>query len=89
MRPRGTLELTPAALAHRQDNYGVKSSDSEARVKAVYAELDLAREFEQYEQDSYARINALIDAIPAQGSQDGLKREVYQSFLAKVYKRQK
>ncbi|BGP42592.1 Farnesyl pyrophosphate synthetase [Rhodotorula kratochvilovae] len=71
------------------ENYGVKSSESEARVKAVYEELGLAREFEQYEADSYARINALIDAIPAEGSADGLKREVYQSFLAKVYKRQK
>lgn len=76
-------------LALPQDNYGVKSSESEARVKAVYKELELAREFEQYEADSYKRINALIEEIPAEGSQDGLKREVFQSFLAKVYKRQK
>lgn len=72
-----------------QENYGVKNSESEARVKAVYQELELAREFEEYEHDSYTRINGLIDAIPAEGSADGLKREVYQSFLAKVYKRQK
>ncbi|GAA5938130.1 hypothetical protein JCM3775_005351 [Rhodotorula graminis] len=71
------------------ENYGVKNPESEARVKAVYRELELAREFEEYEHDSYTRINGLIDAIPAEGSADGLKREVYQSFLAKVYKRQK
>ncbi|GAA5884873.1 hypothetical protein JCM3774_002119 [Rhodotorula dairenensis] len=71
------------------ENYGVKSSESEARVKSVYQELDLAREFEQYEADSYARLNALIDEIPSEGSHDGLKRQVFQSFLAKVYKRQK
>ncbi|GAA6025496.1 hypothetical protein JCM10207_003381 [Rhodosporidiobolus poonsookiae] len=70
------------------ENYGVKSSDSEARVKAVFVELDLQKRFEQYEADSYERINGLINQIPEQGA-EGLKREVFRAFLAKVYKRQK
>lgn len=85
--PPGLLPPHLPPTRTRQENYGVKSSESEARVKAVYRELDLAREFEQYEADSYARLNQLIDEIPAEGSEDGLKREVFRSFLAKVYKR--
>lgn len=72
-----------------QENYGVKNSESEAKIKAVYKELDLARQFEEYEASSYEQLNKLINEIPAQGSDDGLKREIFQSFLAKVYKRQK
>ncbi|GAA5828829.1 hypothetical protein JCM3766R1_003833 [Sporobolomyces carnicolor] len=71
------------------ENYGVKNSESEAKIKAVYKELDLARQFEEYEASSYEQLNKLINEIPAQGSDDGLKREIFQSFLAKVYKRQK
>lgn len=56
-------------------------------MKALYRDLDLAGEFERYEAESYERLNALIDEIPESGSDDGLKREVFQSFLAKVYKR--
>ncbi|GAA5973176.1 hypothetical protein JCM11641_006307 [Rhodosporidiobolus odoratus] len=71
------------------ENYGVKSSESEARVKAVFVELELKRRFEEYEADSYERINGLINQIPEQGDAAGLKREVFRSFLTKVYKRQK
>lgn len=77
-----------SSLRSSQENYGVKSSDSEAKVKVVFNEIDLKSLFEQYEADSYARINGLIEKIPAEGG-DGLKREVFVAFLAKVYKRQK
>jgi farnesyl diphosphate synthase len=70
-----------------QENYGVKSSESEARVKAVFQELELKQKFDEYEAASYERINGLINQIPEQGTEEGLKREVFQSFLAKVYKR--
>ena len=75
-------------LPHQQDNYGQKNSECEARVKAVFLELELPRRFEEYEADSYKRINALTETIPEEGS-EGLKRAVFRSFLAKVYKRQK
>lgn len=70
-----------------QDNYGQKSSESEARVKAVFLELELPRRFEEYEASSYERINGLIDALDE--SQEGVKKEIFRSFLAKVYKRAK
>jgi farnesyl diphosphate synthase len=52
----------------------------------VYKEIDLTTIFEAYEAESYDKINKLINEIP-EGGADGLKREVFQSFLAKVYKR--
>lgn len=70
-----------------QANYGRKNSESEAQVKAVYKELDLTSLFNAYEAESYAKINGLIEGIPVGGA-EGLKREVFQSFLSKVYRRQ-
>jgi len=72
-----------------QENYGVRNSESEAKIKAVYKELGLAKQFEDYEASSYEQLNKLINEIPEGGSEDGLRREIFQSFLAKVYKRQK
>lgn len=71
-----------------QENYGQKNAASEAKVKAIFADIDLTKLFNEYESASYAKINGLIEAIP-EGGKDGLKREIFQSFLAKVYKRAK
>lgn len=86
-------QLSPFFPAHlcstfHQANYGQKNSESEARVKAVYAEMDLTTRFNTFEAESYAKINGLIEQIPEAGA-DGLKREVFRSFLGKVYKRTK
>lgn len=79
--------FTDASPHSTQENYGVKNSESEARVKAVFVELELKQKFDEYEAASYERINGLINEIPEQGTEEGLKREVFQAFLAKVYKR--
>lgn len=57
-------------------------------MKAVFLELEMPRHFAEYEEASYKKINGLIESIPAEGG-DGLKREVFEAFLAKIYKRQK
>ncbi|RSH82516.1 Farnesyl pyrophosphate synthetase [Apiotrichum porosum] len=71
------------------DNYGKKDAECEARVKALYSQepISIPARFEKYEQESYERLNALINEIDEDKS--GLKREVFTSFLGKVYKRQK
>lgn len=84
--------ISPFALFWADDgykaNYGQRNSTSEAAVKAVYIELGLKADFEKYEEESYKKIIGLIESIPAAGG-DGLKREVFKSFLDKVYKRSK
>lgn len=76
-----------------QDNYGQKNAEAEARVKKVFNDLDIPSLYAKYEQESYDRVIKLIDAVdesPVEGSNGiGMKREVYRSFLNKIYKRQK
>ncbi|KAG6856708.1 hypothetical protein H0H87_001497 [Tephrocybe sp. NHM501043] len=72
----------------------------EARVKEVYEAIDLRKVYADYEQRVYVQLNELIDAIPEEGtvvdekghevtSHAGLKREVFRSFLSKIYGRGK
>jgi farnesyl diphosphate synthase len=72
-----------------QENYGQKNSESEARVKALFSEepISIPERFAKYEQESYERITALIGQVDEKAS--GMKREVFESFLNKVYKRAK
>jgi hypothetical protein len=70
----------------------------------LFTELELPRRYQEYEQATYEKLNALIDAIPE--VEGGLKRDVFRrfvkshrnkhsliieilSFLSKIYKRSK
>ena len=81
---------TPEQRAVVDANYGRKDSACEAKVKRVYEEVGLRERYEKYEQESYEKIVRLMEeGIPA-GAKDGeLKREVFKSFLDKIYKRTK
>lgn len=68
------------------DNYGKKDDVSEQRVKDLFAELDIPKIYEQYEEDTVAQLRKKIDQVD---ESRGLKKEVLSSFLAKVYKRSK
>jgi len=71
------------------ENYGRKSSSSESVVKSIFSSpnVDIPGRFASYEAASYERINALIDRVDEKGT--GMKKEVFRSFLGKVYKRSK
>ena len=73
-------------------NYGRKDSEAEARVKQVFCEVGVDAYYAQYEAEAYARINAVIDAVPEAKSPCGeavLRRAVFRTFLEKIYKRTK
>ncbi|KAH9940624.1 farnesyl-diphosphate synthase [Amylocystis lapponica] len=84
---------TPAQRAVLDANYGRKDAACEARIKALYEELGVRAQYEEYEEQAYKRIMGLIETIPETASaaegQVVLKREVFKSFLDKIYKRQK
>jgi len=83
---------SPEQRAVLDANYGRKDSAAEARVKAIYEELGIRARYAEYEEAAYQRIMALIDTVPDTPSADGqavLKKEVFKSFLDKIYKRQK
>ena len=76
-----TLPVPLYVEVGQQANYGRKDSAAEAKVKAVFKELDLAGKFEAYEADSHKRITSIIDAVD---ESSGVKKEVFTAFLNKV-----
>ncbi|KAI0783522.1 farnesyl-diphosphate synthase [Abortiporus biennis] len=84
---------TPEQRAVLDQNYGRKDAEAEKKVKTVFEEVGVRQKYAVYEEDAYKRIMGLIETIPAGGlGRDGevkLKREVFKSFLDKIYKRQK
>lgn len=74
--------------------------ECEKRVKQVYEDLMLRDVYADYEKSVYKQLNDLIDDIPEEGviidekgtkveAHGGLKREVFRSFLEKIYGRSK
>ncbi|PFH48501.1 hypothetical protein AMATHDRAFT_65350 [Amanita thiersii Skay4041] len=71
------------------ENYGRKDPVKEARVKEIYEQLGLRKVYSEYEEKTYKTLSEKIAAIPETDSQATLKREVFTSFLNKIYKRTK
>ncbi|WVQ68187.1 uncharacterized protein L199_006394 [Kwoniella botswanensis] len=80
---------TPEQRKILDENYGQKDSEKEAKIKAIFSQepISIPQRFEAYEKESYEKINGLIESVDEEGT--GLKKEVFRSFLAKVYKRSK
>ncbi|CAG8469507.1 13242_t:CDS:10 [Ambispora leptoticha] len=67
------------------ENYGKKNPESVAIVKKIYRDLELEALFKKYEQDSYSRINDLISQL----DESLINREIFTTFMGKIYKRTK
>jgi farnesyl diphosphate synthase len=65
------------------DNYGIWDDAKVAKVKKVYRELDLESVFDDYEEETFAKLNGMI------GASTGVPKGVYQFMLDKTYKRKK
>ena len=79
-------QATPAQRQVLEQHYGRKDAGHEAAVKKLYDEMDLKGLYEQYEERRVAEIKSLISQIDESG---GLKKSVFEAFLAKIYKRSK
>ena len=77
---------TPEQRKILEDNYGRKDKDKELKVKAVFAELKLEQRYLDFEEAEVKRIKGLIGQVD---ESKGLKKEVFDSFLNKIYKRSK
>lgn len=77
---------TPEQKKILEDNYGRKDKDKEAVVKKLYNELNLEKLYKDYEEKVVSEIREKIAKIDETG---GLKRDVFEAFLAKIYKRSK
>ncbi|GLB41091.1 putative FPP GGPP synthase family protein [Lyophyllum shimeji] len=82
--------------AHGQD--GEAGGLCEKRVKELYEAVGLRKVYAEYEANMYKRLNELIDSIPEEGvivdekgqkveTHQGMKRQVFRSFLEKIHGR--
>lgn len=79
-------KVNPEQRKILEENYGQKNSQNEAKVKQLYHELKLQDFYEQWEEE---RVNDLRAKINKIDESDGLKKEVFEVFLNKIYKRSK
>lgn len=80
---------TPEQRAVLDANYGRKDAEAEARVKEVFEAVGVRERYAKYEADVYKRLVDLIAGIPEGPERGTLKREIFTSFLEKIYKRTK
>ncbi|KAJ5461986.1 Farnesyl pyrophosphate synthase [Penicillium daleae] len=77
---------TPEQRAVLDSAYGRKDKEQEAKVKKIFDELELEKLYKDYEEKVVGELRAKIAAVD---ETTGLKKEVFESFLAKIYKRTK
>ncbi|KAJ9148332.1 Farnesyl pyrophosphate synthase [Pleurostoma richardsiae] len=77
---------TPEQRKVLEENYGHKDKDKEAAVKKLYDEMKLEDLYKAYEEKVVGEIREKIAQVD---ESEGLKKEVFEAFLAKIYKRSK
>ncbi|KAF8203335.1 isoprenoid synthase domain-containing protein, partial [Pholiota molesta] len=76
---------SPAQRQILDENYGRKDAEKEKKIKALFEELGIRGVYAEYEERVVGSLNQKIDEIVE--VEGGLKREVFRSFLSKIYKR--
>lgn len=85
------LHATPAQRQILDEHYGKKPSggESESKVKAVFDEIGVREKYAAYEENVVGLIRERIAKVPEFEGENTLRKEVFESFLAKIYKRTK
>ena len=76
--------VTPEQRQLLDENYGQKDDAKEAKVKELYNELNLDQRYKDYEEKRVGELRELIQKVD---EASGLKKGVFETFLAKIYKR--
>lgn len=80
------LRATPEQRKLLEDNYGQKDDIKEAKVKALFHDLQLEQVYQEFEEKQVAEIRGMIKAVDESG---GLRKGVFETFLRKIEKRTK
>jgi farnesyl diphosphate synthase len=67
------------------ENYGRKDAEKEMKVKEIFEDLKIRNIYADYEEKTVASLRQKISQVVEVDG--GLKREIFESFLAKIYKR--
>eukprot|EP00057_Strongylocentrotus_purpuratus_P008957 XP_011663431.1 PREDICTED: farnesyl pyrophosphate synthase [Strongylocentrotus purpuratus] len=76
--------VTPDQREILEANYGIDDSEKVAKVKDLYATLDLESVYRSYEESSY---NDLMDTINSHS--ETLPKDIFVAFAKRIYKRNK
>ncbi|NXX80547.1 FPPS synthase, partial [Urocolius indicus] len=76
--------VTPAQRQILEENYGCKEPEKVAKVKELYEAVGLRAAFQEYEENSYRRLQELISQHCHH-----LPRDIFLGLAKKIYKRQK
>ncbi|KAF3395972.1 Farnesyl pyrophosphate synthase [Penicillium rolfsii] len=77
---------TPEQRAVLDSAYGRKDKEQELKVKKIFDDLKLEKVYKEYEEKVVGELRAKIAAVD---ETTGLTKEVFESFLAKIYQRTK
>ncbi|KAH3681068.1 hypothetical protein WICPIJ_007982 [Wickerhamomyces pijperi] len=78
--------VTPEQRALLDENYGIKDSEKEAKVKALFNDLGIDKIYHEYEEKIATELK---EKIANTDESRGFKGEVLTVFLQKIYKRSK
>ena len=78
------LICTPEQRRILDENYGQKDDAKEARVRKLYEELQLEKRYQDYEEERVGELRKMIESVD---ESEGLKKDVFEVFLSKIYKR--
>mmetsp|Transcript_10262 Transcript_10262/g.14010 ORF Transcript_10262/g.14010 Transcript_10262/m.14010 type:complete len:380 (+) Transcript_10262:293-1432(+) len=76
------LVANPKQTVVLKANYGKDDKQSVRKVKDLYKELNLEKIYQQYEEDSYKKMNSLIDT-----RSDKQSKGIFTWLLKRIYKR--
>ena len=77
-------KATPEQRKQLHDNYGVHSTEAVARVKQIYSQLDIEKEYRHYEDSTFNRICQLIEQSTRTSN---LPKNIFYGFLSKIHRR--
>ncbi|ERF76515.1 Farnesyl pyrophosphate synthase [Endocarpon pusillum Z07020] len=80
------LKATPEQRQLLHENYGRKDDVREARVKRLFDELQLQKVYQEYEEKRVRELRQMINEVD---ESEGLKKELFETFLRKIEKRTK
>jgi len=79
-------KATPEQRQILDENYGRKDAAKEKVVKELFETLGIRETYAQFEEETVTKIKSLIEGLD---ETEGLKKGVFEAFLAKIYKRSK
>lgn len=78
------LRATPEQRRILDESYGRKDNQCEMKVQKIFSEMDLQSVYRDFETNRIQKLERLINAVD---ETDGLRKDIFTAFLAKISRR--